>query len=112
MSCRRNSPSSSGVQVTESSKKGCLVLGKKIIWTTSVTLICSKGFVAASEEAIFIKCQLKITGSLVWSSVEWEGGRAGGCSLWQSKCIWLDDEEETTASKKIIVLNHLWVIHL
>ena len=26
------------------------------------------------------------------------GGGAGGCSLWQSKCIWLDVEEEITTS--------------
>ena len=35
-------------------------------------------------------------------------------SLWQSKCIWLNVEEGTTASitELVVILNHLGIKHL
>ena len=63
---------------------------------------------------------MKVTGTLVCSSMEWRkgwvGGGAGGCSLRSQNVhgLWLDDEKKLMPLmiELGVVLNHLWVIHL
>ena len=47
MSCRRNSPNLSGVQITESAKNDNWSSRQNILWITSLTLACLKDFVAS-----------------------------------------------------------------
>ena len=78
----------------------------------------------ASQEAIFIKpqffftlkikCQLKVIGPLVSSSMEWRDGSWGLFSMAVKMYVWFDVEEETNASNSrlVAILNNLGVINL
>ena len=91
VSCRRNSPNLSGVQLRslKSAKSDSWSSRQEkstTTYTTFVTLPCSKGFVTKPAKMLYslshkffvlkINCQLW-TGTLVWSSVELGKGELG-----------------------------------
>ena len=101
------------------------VLAKKILWTTSVTLPCSKGFVASQPEAIFIKLQFfsqknstaptesnRSFGLVIITGV-WEGKL--GVVLYGSQNVsgfMFKNELLPLITELAVVLKHLVAIHL
>ena len=61
-----------------------------------------------------MKCQLKLTGPLLWSSVEWGKGKLG-VILYSSQNVFeliLKKKLLHLITKLVVTLNHLGVIHL
>ena len=92
--------------------------------TTSVTLPCWKGFVASqprsyiNQATIFftwkIKCQLKVIGTLVSSSVDWGKGELEVVLYGSQNVSDLMFKKNLLLliTKLVVILNHLRVINL
>ena len=127
VSCRWNSPNLSEVQFTENSKKGCQKFLTKTFYephTTFAILTCLKGFLLLVSKKLYslshnfftwkIKCQRKVTGPLVWSSLEL-GKRELEVVLYGSQNVFhliLKKKLLPLRTELVVTLNHVGVIHL
>ena len=120
MSCRRNSPNLSEVQVPESIKKDALSSRQKKLYGLHLLQFnCSPAKKLSLLSHIFfaykIKRQLKITSPLVWSSVDWgeEGElRVVLYGIQNVSGLMLKKKLLPLVTELVVILNHLGVIRL